>query len=358
MTPSPKSRIPVGVLGATGAVGQRMISLLADHPWFELVELAASPRSAGRPYGEAASWRLATPLPDDVARLVVRSIEEGDGPFRARILFSALDSDVAGPTEDRLADAGHAVVSNSKNHRMVADVPLVIPEVNREHLALIDAQRRRRGSEGFVVTNPNCSATGLTMALAPIEESFGLEEIVVASLQAVSGAGYPGLPSLDILDNAIPYISGEEEKIETEPRKMLGRLDDGGERVVAARFAASAMVHRVPVVDGHLVSAFVRTREEASLAAVRRAWESWSRERRLDLPSAPEDPLVVLDAPDRPQTRLDRDRGRGMTTSIGRLRAGDGGAIRFATLAHNTLRGAAGAAVLNAELLVAEGWVR
>ncbi len=245
-------RIPVGVLGATGAVGQRMVSLLADHPWFELVELAASARSAARTYGEAVKWKLASPLPAGAARLRVRSLDPAEGAFASRILFSALDSDVAGEAEARLAAAGHAIVSNSKNHRMVHDVPLVIPEVNGEHLALVHAQRKRLGSNGFIVTNPNCSSTGMTMALAPILERFGIQSVVVATLQAVSGAGYPGLPSMDILDNVIPFISGEEEKIELEPRKMLGRLAAGNDRVEEAPIAIDAMVHRVPVVDGHL----------------------------------------------------------------------------------------------------------
>jgi aspartate-semialdehyde dehydrogenase len=353
----PSRKIPVGVLGATGAVGQRMVSLLARHPWFDLVELAASERSAGRTYGEAASWRLADPLSGAIARMRVRALDPGTGSFRARILFSALDADVAGEAESRLASAGHAVVSNSKNHRMAADVPLVIAEVNREHLALIPAQRRRLGSEGFIVTNPNCASTGLTMALAPIHERFGIASVVAATLQAVSGAGYPGLPSMDILDNAVPYISGEEEKIEREPRKMLGRLAAGEGRVDEAGIEIAAMVHRVPVVDGHLVSAFVTTRERADPAAILAAWREWSQARALDLPTAPAEPLLYFEASDRPQTRLDRERGGGMTTSIGRLRPVSGGALRFACVSHNTLRGAAGASVLNAELLVREKYV-
>jgi aspartate-semialdehyde dehydrogenase len=229
--------------------------------------------------------------------------------------------------------------------------------VNREHLPLLDAQRRRRGSEGFVVTNPNCSATGLTMVLAPLEERFGISSLVIATLQAVSGAGYPGLPSLDILDNAIPFIAGEEEKLEREPKKMLGRLSAGGERIDEARFPIAAMVHRVPTTDGHLVSGLVTLKEETTPETIVRAFADWSRERALDLPSAPKVPLLHLEAPDRPQTRLDRDLGRGMTTSVGRVRSSQGGGFRFACLAHNTLRGAAGASVLNAELLVSEGWV-
>ena len=350
-------RIPVGILGATGAVGQRMVSLLADHPWFDLVELAASERSAGRSYVEAATWRLPSPLPARAANLRVRRLDAGEGPFRARILFSALDADVAGAAEERLAGAGHAIVSNSKNHRLDPDVPLVIPEVNGAHLRLIEAQKRRRGSAGFIVTNPNCSATGLTMVLSPIESSFGIDSLVVATLQAVSGAGYPGLPSMDILDNAVPYIAGEEEKIEREPLKMLGGLARGGESIDEARFPIDAMVHRVPIIDGHMVSALVRTRAPASPEEVHRSWTEWSRAKALDLPSAPKHPLVIVEAADRPQTRLDRDAGGGMTTTVGMPRTARGGGIRFTCVAHNTLRGAAGAAVLNAELLVREGFL-
>jgi aspartate-semialdehyde dehydrogenase len=335
-----------------------MVSLLADHPWFELVELAASARSAAKSYGEAVKWKLPISLPAGAARLQVRSLDPAEGPFASRILFSALDSDVAGEAEARLAAAGHAIVSNSKNHRMVHDVPLVIPEVNGGHLALVHAQRKRLGSNGFIVTNPNCSSTGMTMALAPILERFGIQSVVVATLQAVSGAGYPGLPSMDILDNVIPFISGEEEKIELEPRKMLGRLAAGRDRVEEAPIVIDAMVHRVPVVDGHLVSLYVRTSRPAPLGEVRAAWQDWSKRHALDLPTAPAEPLVCLDGLDRPQTRLDRDLGRGMTTSLGRLRGASDGALRFVCLSHNTLRGAAGASVLNAEMLVSEGYVK
>jgi aspartate-semialdehyde dehydrogenase len=335
-----------------------MVSLLARHPWLELIELAASSRSAHRAYAEAVRWSLPVPLPHEAAALRVRRLDGADGPFRSRILFSALDAEVAGEAEARLAGAGHAIVSNSKNHRLVADVPLVIPEVNREHLALIPAQRRRLGSGGCIVTNPNCSSTGMTMALAPILEAFGIESVVVATLQAVSGAGYPGLPSMDILDNVVPYIAGEEEKIESEPLKMLGRLAAGGDRIEGASLPIAAMVHRVSVVDGHLVSLFVTTGRPADPAGIRAAWSEWSSARALDLPTAPAAPLHYFEQPDRPQTRLDRDLGGGMTTTLGRLRASSERSFRFVCLSHNTLRGAAGASVLNAELLVREGYVR
>lgn len=352
-----RQRIPVGVLGATGAVGQRMVSLLAEHPWFDLVELAASSRSAGRRFGDSVRWVLPDPLPEGASRLTVRGLEPGDGPFAARILFSALDASVAGETEERLAAAGHAVVSNSKNHRLDPDVPLVIPEVNREHFALIPAQKLARSSAGFIVTNPNCSASGLTMALAPIESAFGIESLVVATLQAVSGAGYPGLPSLDILDNVVPFIPGEEEKIEREPKKMLGSVSKDGRSIEESGMSITAMVHRVPVVDGHLVSVLVRPEAAVRTEDVRAVWREWSRTRALDLPTGTPQPLVYVDSDDRPQTRLDRDRGKGMTTTLGRLREAPGGSFRFVCLSHNTVRGAAGAAILNAEVLVQEDFV-
>ena len=355
--PESVRRIPVGVLGATGAVGQRMVSLLQSHPWFELIELAASPRSAGKPYGEVVSWRLGSPLSTQAGRLVVRGLEPQSDPFRSKIVFSALDSDVAGEAETRLAGQGLAVVSNSKNHRLDPDVPLVIPEVNQEHLALIAFQRRRSSTGGFIVTNPNCSATGLTMALAPIQERFGITHLLVATLQAVSGAGYPGLPSMDILDNTVPYIAGEEEKIEREPKKMLGRLTPAGDGIEEAGFPIAAMVHRVGVVDGHLVSAWVKTAQSAAAKDILSAWDAWARERALDLPSAPREPLAYLEGIDRPQPRLDRDRGKGMTTTVGRLRPSALGGFHFSCLSHNTIRGAAGAALLNAELLVRDGLV-
>src|SRR5438132_2033852 len=247
------SKIPVGVLGATGAVGQRFVQLLADHPWFEVVELAASDRSAGKPYREACTWRLATLLPETSAARVVKGC---DDRFEARTLFSGLDSSVAGEIETALAARGHAVVSNSRNHRMDPDVPLLIPEVNPDHLDALDAQRRRTGG-GYIVTNPNCSVVGLAMALAPLHRAFGLREVAVATLQALSGAGYPGVASMDATDNVVPYIGGgEEEKIEAEPRRILGRFDGRG--FVPAAFAISAAVHRVPVSDGHTMAIFVR----------------------------------------------------------------------------------------------------
>jgi aspartate-semialdehyde dehydrogenase len=354
------AKIPVGVLGATGAVGQRFIQLLAGHPWFEVAEVAASDRSAGKPYREAATWRQATALPADVAELTVRTIE---GPFRSRLLFSGLDSSVAGEAEEALARQGHLVVSNARNHRMDPDVPLLIPEINPDHLAALDAQRTRQGggdlspaaSRGGIVTNPNCSVIGFAMALAPLHRAFGVEAAAVVTLQALSGAGYPGVASLDAADNVIPYIGGgEEEKIESEPRKILGRFDGG--RFVDADFTLSASVHRVAVSDGHTMAAFVRLRRKARPEDAREALAAFRGEpQERKLPSAPERPIHVLDGPDRPQPRLDRDREHGMAVSVGRVRPDPIFDLRLEALVHNTIRGAAGAAILNAELVHARG---
>ena len=337
----------MAVLGATGAVGQRFIQLLDGHPWFDVAEVAASERSAGRPYGEACAWRLAGSPPARVGSLPVTSC---DGPFRSRLLFSGLDSSVAGEIEARLAGQGHAVVSNARNHRMDADVPLLIPEINPDHLAVLALQRRRTGG-GYIVTNPNCSVVGLAMALAPLHRAFGVEAVAVATLQALSGAGYPGVASMDIADNVIPFIGGgEEEKIETEPRRILGGFDGGG--FVPAPFPISAAVHRVDVSDGHTLAVFVRFRQKPGpeeAARVLAAFAGEPQQRRL--PFAPERPIHVLAQADRPQPRLDRDRERGMAVSVGRIREDRVFDLKLEALVHNTIRGAAGAAILNAELL-------
>jgi len=347
------TKIPVGVLGATGAVGQRFLQLLANHPLFEVAEVAASDRSAGKPYREAATWRLPTPPATAVADLKVMSCE---GPFRSKILFSGLDSSVAGEIETALSGRGHAVVSNARNHRMDPDVPLLIPEVNPDHLAALDVQRRRTGG-GYIVTNPNCSVVGLAMALAPLHRVFGVESVAVATLQALSGAGYPGVASLDISDNVVPYIGGgEEEKIETEPLRILGDFTAGAFR--PAPFAISASVHRVAVTDGHTMAVFVHLRGKATAEDARRALAEFRgepQERRL--PTAPERPIHVLSEPDRPQPRLDRDRENGMAVSVGRVREDKLFHLKLEVLVHNTIRGAAGAAILNAELLHARGLV-
>jgi len=343
-------RIPVAVLGATGSVGQRFIQLLADHPWFRVYEVVASDRSAGKTYDQAADWRLESLVPDEVSTLTVKPL---GAALESRLLFSGLDSSVAGEAEDDYAARGCAVISNSRNHRMDADVPLLIPEINAEHLDAIEEQRKRRA--GYIVTNPNCSVMGLAIALAPLERAFGIEAVHVTTMQAISGAGYAGVASYAILDNVIPYIGGgEEEKIETEPRKILGRWSEG--RFSDAAMTISAQVNRVPVIDGHQMTISLKLRQRADLHDVRAAIESFTGEpQRLALPSAPKHPIHYLDAIDRPQPRLDRDRERGMAVSVGRLRPCPILDFRLVALVHNTIRGAAGAAILNAELLQAKG---
>ena len=345
-------KIPVAILGATGSVGQRFIQLLANHPWFRVHEVIASDRSAGKTYHDAVDWRLETLVPDDTANLTVKSLGV---ELESRLLFSGLDSSVAGEAEDDYANRGCAVVSNSRNHRMAADVPLLIPEINADHLGAIELQRKRRPRGGYIVTNPNCSVMGMAIALAPIEKLFGIEAVHVTTMQAISGAGYAGVASYAILDNVIPFIGGgEEDKIEKEPRKILGRWD--GTRHIDAPITISAQVNRVPVIDGHLMTISVKLRGAASIEDARAAIESFRGEpQELGLPSAPKHPLHYTSDPDRPQPRLDRDRERGMAVSVGRLRPCPLLDLRFVALSHNTVRGAAGAAILNAELLVATG---
>jgi aspartate-semialdehyde dehydrogenase len=349
--PAATDRIPVAVLGATGSVGQRFIQLLQNHPWFRLHEVVASERSAGKRYGEAADWRLESLLPESAAGLEVKSL---GADLESRLLFSGLDSSVAGEAEDEYANRGCAVISNSRNHRMDGDVPLLIPEVNAEHIDAVETQRKRRGSKGYIVTNPNCSVVGLAMALAPLERAFGIDKVHVTTMQAISGAGYAGVASYAILDNVIPFIGGgEEDKIEKEPRKILGKWSS---RFEDAPMTISAQVNRVPTIDGHLMTIAVKLREAASIEDVRAAIESFEGEpQRLGLPFAPARPLHYIDAPDRPQPRLDRDRERGMAVSVGRLRPCNIFDVRMVALVHNTIRGAAGAAILNAELLKARG---
>ena len=346
-------KLEVGILGATGMVGQRLVSLLENHPWFELTWLAASERSAGKKYSEACNWRLREPLPERVRGLPVEECKPGRAP---QLLFSSLDSSVAGDVEKDFALAGHAVVSNSSNYRMDPDVPLLIPEVNPDHLALVRVQRKERGWGGMIVTNPNCTAVGLVMSLAPLEKKFGLEKVMMTSLQAVSGAGYPGVPTLDILGNVIPFISGEEEKVEREAHKLLGRLTDG--RVQAAEFALSAQCNRVLVEDGHTESISVSLRSKATVEDLLEAWRNFRalpQERRL--PSAPERPIVVRSERDRPQPKFDAQTEGGMATVIGRVRPCPVLHFKYIALSHNTIRGAAGAALLNAELMKSEGYL-
>ncbi len=346
-------KLEVGILGATGMVGQRLVSLLENHPWFELTWLAASERSAGKKYSEACNWRLREPLPERVRGLPVEECKPGRAP---QLLFSSLDSSVAGDVEKDFARAGHAVVSNSSNYRMDPDVPLLIPEVNPDHLALVRVQRKERGWGGMIVTNPNCTTVGLVMSLAPLEKTFGLDKVMMTSLQAVSGAGYPGVPTLDILGNVIPFISGEEEKVEREARKLLGRLTDG--RVQAAEFALSAQCNRVPVEDGHTESISVSLKSKATVEDLLEAWRKFRalpQERRL--PSAPERPIVVRSERDRPQPKFDAQTEGGMATVIGRVRPCPVLHFKYTALSHNTIRGAAGAALLNAELMKSEGYL-
>ena len=346
------NKIPVAILGATGSVGQRFIQLLANHPWFRVHEVVASDRSAGKTYNDAVDWRLDTLVPDDIAKLTVQSLGV---ELESKLLFSGLDSSVAGEAEDDYANRGCAVVSNSRNHRMAADVPLLIPEINADHLGAIELQRKRRPRGGYIVTNPNCSVMGMAIALAPIEKQFGVEAVHITTMQAISGAGFAGVASYAILDNVIPYIGGgEEDKIEAEPRKILGSWSNNA--FSDAPMKISAQVNRVPTIDGHLMTMSVKLRNRASLDDIRNALEDFTGEpQRLNLPTAPQRPIHFIDATDRPQPRLDRDREGGMAVSVGRLRACPILDFRLVALVHNTIRGAAGAAILNAELLEAKG---
>ncbi len=349
----PQSPIDVAVLGATGAVGQRFVQLLEGHPWFRIAELVASDRSAGRTYDEAARWVVGgTPPPQIAAQRVLPLGAE----LQSRIVFSALPGDVAETVEWRLAESGHVVCSNARAYRMHQHVPILLPEINAEHVALVDVQRRVYGWEGALVTNSNCTSAPVAMALAPLRR-FGIEALTVISQQAISGAGYPGVPALDIMDNVIPYIGGEEPKLETEPRKMLGALAD--DHVEMLDCTISATCTRVPVLDGHLVHVAVRFREAVDEAAILQAWEQFRGHAPVpELPSAPARPLVYRAEPDRPQPRRDRNVGGGMSTVIGRLRPDPVlGGWKFVAMAHNTVRGAAGCAILNAELLTVQGYV-
>jgi len=349
-----QTKHPIGILGATGMVGQRFIQLLENHPWFEITWLAASDRSSGKTYGEAAKWRLDTPLPDRIARMTVSPADPDRAP---KIIFAALDGAIARELEPLFANAGCAVVSNSSAFRMAPNVPLVIPEVNAEHLHLIEEQPSRKESGGYMVTNPNCSAIGLVLALKPIEERFGLEQILVTTMQAVSGAGYPGVPSMDILGNVVPYIGSEEEKLEAETLKLLGRLE--GHSVVPLPARVSAHCNRVAVEDGHTESVSIKLGNKLGRPATREdllaAWAEFRPLAGQDLPMAPEQPIEWAPQNDRPQPRLDRNRGKGMAVTVGRLRPCNVLDWKFTVLSHNTIRGAAGAAILNAELLASLG---
>ncbi len=344
-------KINVAVIGATGMVGQRFIQLLQEHPWFELTAVVGSERSAGRTYGEACHWVIDNDMPATVRDLPVLHSEAAlDTP----LVFSALPSSVAGPLEERLAAAGHVVCSNASSHRNDPDVPLLIPEVNPEHLGLIEIQRKRRGWSGAIITNPNCTITPLTMALHPLHQAFGVTKVLIVSMQAVSGAGYPGVSAYDALDNVIPLIKGEEPKVESEPLKMLGTLN--GSEIQPANCIISAHCNRVPTLEGHLECISIALEHQADLeqvVTVLRTFRGLPQE--LGLPSAPAQPVLVRDEPDRPQPRRDRAAGDGLATVVGRVRPCPILAYKFVALAHNTIRGAAGGSLLNAELMRAQG---
>ncbi len=343
----------MAILGATGLVGQRLVQLLDNHPWFEIRALAASDQSVGRAYADAVKWHLPTEIPDAVRQMKVEPCEP---KFDVAIVFSALPSDVAGEIEETFANAGYLVSSNASNHRMDADVPLVIPEVNPEHLELVRVQQARRKSQGAIITNPNCSTIHLTLVLKPLADQFGLRRVLVTTMQALSGAGYPGVSALDAIDNVIPYIGGEEPKLENEPLKILGKLEGG--KIAPADFRISAACNRVATQDGHLETVSVEFVTKSNIDLVRKVMLQFTGEpQALELPTAPQHPIWVRDEVDRPQPRLDRDAERGMASVVGRLRSCGVLDYKFVVLGHNTLRGAAGGTLLNAELLVAKGFI-
>jgi aspartate-semialdehyde dehydrogenase len=348
--PDNDSRIPVAVLGATGSVGQRFVQLLSCHPWFRLAEVVASERSVGRQYGEATEWRLGADMPDDARDLPVLDYSAS---LRSPVVFSALPGEIAGEIEQRMAREGRALFSNTSTHRMAPDVPLLIPEVNPEHKAALAEQRKNRGWSGFIVTNPNCSAIHLVLALKPLHDAFGIDALAVTTMQAVSGAGYPGVASLDIIDNVVPFINTEEEKMTEETKKLLGGYDSGFK---PACFTMSAHCNRVPVRDGHTECVSIRFNTQASPHDAARVMAAFrARPQELRLPSAPARPVIVRDEPNRPQANLDRDAERGMATTVGRVRECPLLGTKFVLLGHNTIRGAAGASILNAELFKVEG---
>lgn len=354
LTNSIDKRFRVGILGATGVVGQRFIQLLEDHPQFEVTALAASDRSQGKKYTEACAWRLPGDMPARVRDLVVQAPAP---PLDCDLVFSSLPGDIAGRAEASFAQAAYPVISNSSAHRMDRDVPLLIPEINHEHLSLVDAQpSARRYERGFIVTNPNCSTIMIAMALAPLNARFGVKACVATTMQALSGAGFPGVASLDITDNVLPFLSGEEEKVESETLKILGRVHGGA--IKEAEMLVSAQCNRVNVTDGHMASMRVNLSREATPDQVRDCLASFtSLPQELNLNSAPAQPIIVRDEPDRPQPRLDRGAGKGMSVTVGRIARDRVFDYRFIALSHNTIRGAAGAAILNAELLIAKGYL-
>jgi aspartate-semialdehyde dehydrogenase len=345
-----QTRQKIGILGATGVIGQRFIQLLENHPWFDITWLAASDKSSGKTYGEAMRWKLETPLPSRIAAMTVSPATPENAPG---IIFASVDTDIARELEPKFAAAGCAVISNSSAFRMQADVPLVIPEVNADHLNLLETQSWRKQSGGYIVTNPNCSAIGLVLALKPLADRFGLESVFVSTMQAVSGAGYPGVPSLDILGNVIPYIKTEEEKLEAETLKLLGKL--AGTRVEPLNARVTAHCNRVAVEDGHTESVSIKLATKATRDEILSAWSEFAPLAAHALPIAPSQPVEWCAAEDRPQPRLDRMRGNGMAATVGRLRPCSLLDWKFTVLSHNTIRGGAGAAVLNGEFLAAQG---
>jgi aspartate-semialdehyde dehydrogenase len=348
---SSNEKIPVGILGATGSVGQKFIELLTNHPWFRIAEVAASERSAGKLYKDAANWILSSPLSPDVTSLTDKECVPN---LKSKIVFSGLDSSIAGGVEEAFAKKGYIVVSNSKNHRMDKDVPLLVPEINADHLELIKSQKQFHG--GCIVTNPNCSTIGLVLALKPLADNFGLEAVNVVTLQALSGAGYPGVSSLDIIDNVIPYISGEEPKLESEPLKILGTFTK--DHIENIHVKISAQCNRVAVVDGHLECVQVKLKKKASKEEIKNAWKNFSGEpQKYNLPTAPLHPLYYFEEDKYPQPRIHRNIDKGMATSIGRLREDSLFDYKFVILSHNTNRGAAGGALLCAELMKAKKFI-
>jgi aspartate-semialdehyde dehydrogenase len=345
-----QKKYPIGILGATGMVGQRYIQLLENHPWFQITWIAASDRSSGKPYNEAAKWRLDTPMPERIAKMIVAPAETAGAP---KTIFASVDAAFARELEPKFAEAGCAVVSNSSAFRMTPNVPLVIPEVNAEHLHLIEEQPSRKHSGGYMVTNPNCSTIGLVMALKPIADRFGIEQIFVTTMQAVSGAGYPGVPSMDILGNVVPFIGNEEEKMEEETLKLLGTLSGPAVTPLPARISATC--NRVAVEDGHIESVSIKLAKPATREELLAAWADFRPLAGQALPTAPDQPVQWASQPDRPQPRLDRNRGNGMAVTVGRLRPCGLLDWKFTVLSHNTIRGAAGATILNAELLASLG---
>ena len=341
-------KIKVAVLGATGSVGQKFIELLSNHPWFELDEIAASERSSGKKYSDAVNWIMASPMSKDVAEMVIKDCKSSD--VNSKVVFSALDASVAGEIETEFAENGHVVISNSRNHRYDKDVPLVVPEVNHDHLNLIDSQNY----EGCIITNPNCSIIGLMLALKPLQDKFGIEAVNVVTMQAVSGGGYPGVSSLDIIDNVVPFIGGEEDKMEKEPLKILGSLVD--DEIQPAEIKLSAQCNRVPVIDGHTECVQVNLKKKVSKEEIIAAWESFESEpQKLNLPSAPKPVINYFENEKYPQPKLHRALGNGMAISTGRLRECSLFDYKFVTLSHNTVRGAAGGTLLIAELMKAKG---